>query len=226
MKTVVIIPSGGKGLRVGDSLPKQYIQIHGKELIYYTIKIFQDSPEISEIVIAAQSEYFPLLNSIAENNNLTKITRIVSGGETRQQSVYNALNSIHGNEKTLVAVHDAVRPFLHPCILSEGIKTAIEIGSAVVAIPAVDTLIEGNEFVINFPDRKKIYYAQTPQIFRYDIIKSAFDQAQKENFYGTDESMIVKHAGFPIKIVEGSPLNIKITTKDDFKIADNILSIS
>ena len=226
MKRIVIIPSGGKGQRVGESLPKQYIKINGKELLYYTLKVFQDSPEIDEIVLAAQCEYFPLIENLAESNSLTKLINIVEGGSTRQESVYKGLLSLKPVNNPTIIVHDAVRPFLTFSILSEGIRTAEKEGAAVTAIPATDTLLSGHNYVSEYLNRTGIFYVQTPQIFKYDIIKYSFDKAQKEGFEGTDESMIVKNAGYKIKIINGSPLNMKITTKDDFEIADNILSKS
>lgn len=226
MKRIVIIPSGGSGQRVGSSLPKQYIKINGKELIYYTLKVFQDSPEIDEIVLAAQCEYFTLIEDLAKINSITKISGIVEGGNTRQESVYKALLSLNPEDNPTIIVHDAVRPFLTSGILSEGIRTAEKEGAAVTAIPATDTLLTGKNYVSEYLDRTGIFYVQTPQVFKYDIIKFSFDKAKEENFAGTDESMIVKNAGYNIKIINGSPLNMKITTKDDFEIADNILSKS
>ena len=110
MKTFVIIPSGGVGKRTNSSVPKQYMQFHGKELIAYTLQVFQSSTQVDEIIVAAQSKYFPLLESIKSNFGLTKFTCLVEGGDERQISVHNALRSLNADDDDIVIVHDAVRP--------------------------------------------------------------------------------------------------------------------
>ncbi len=218
MKVYAIIPSGGTGKRTNTPLPKQYMKFHRKELIAYTLEIFQQSKQIDEIVIVAQKDYFELLNEIVEKYKLNKVTKIVEGGSERQHSVRKGLESIKAKEDDLIAVHDAVRPLLSPNILNKAIETAKEYENVVVAIKARDTLIKGEESVAEYIDRNEIYYAQTPQIFLYKNLKAAFEKAAKENFIGTDESMLVKRAGCQVKIVEGSSLNIKITSDDDIEL--------
>ena len=202
--------------------PKQYMQFHSKELIAYTLDVFQKSEQTDEIIIAAQKEFFPLLNEIKQKYSLTKIKSIIEGGRERQHSVFNALKSIQRNEDDIVVVHDAVRPLLSQEILSKSIKAAIQFGSAVVAIKARDTLINGTDSVLSYVDRSEIFYAQTPQVFRHGILMDAMKKAEKENFIGTDESMLVHRAGYKVKIVEGSSLNFKITTEDDINLFNSI----
>ncbi|MFA7421471.1 MAG: 2-C-methyl-D-erythritol 4-phosphate cytidylyltransferase [Melioribacteraceae bacterium] len=223
MKTYVIIPSGGLGKRANSPLPKQYLQFAGKELIAYTLQVFQSSKHVDEIVVAAQSTYFPLLESIKQNFSLTKFTCLVEGGEERQQSVYNALKSLKAEDEDIIVIHDAVRPLLTKEILYDSIQTAKQFGAAVVAQKAKDTLIRGVENVLDYVDRSEFYYAQTPQVFRYKIIMDAMKKAKAENFIGTDESMLVHRAGYEVKIVNGSSLNFKITTKEDIHILSMIL---
>jgi len=218
MKTFAVIPAGGKGLRINSEIPKQFLSINGKELIAYTIDVFQKCNMIDEIIIASQKDYFELLNQIKSKYSFTKITNIVEGGKERQFSVFNAVKSIVANDDDLIVVHDAVRPLLPLSVLENAIKTAIQYGSAITAIKAKDTLVKGNEFVEDYIDRKEIYYVQTPQIFQYKIFYNSMIKAEKDNFIGTDESMILKNAGYKVKIVEGSAFNFKITTKDDLKL--------
>jgi len=218
MKTFAVIPAGGKGLRINSEIPKQFLSINGKELIAYTIDVFQKCNMIDEIIIASQKDYFELLNQIKSKYSFTKITNIVEGGKERQFSVFNAVKSIIANDDDLIIVHDAVRPLLPLSVLENAIKTAIQYGSAITAIKAKDTLVKGNEFVEDYIDRKEIYYVQTPQIFQYKIFYNSMIKAEKDNFIGTDESMILKNAGYKVKIVEGSAFNFKITTKDDLKL--------
>jgi len=222
MKVFAIIPSGGTGKRMNHLLPKQYIKFNEKELIAYTLEIFQRCKLIDEVIIASQKDFFNLLKDIKEKYSFTKLLRIVEGGEERQNSVFNALKSIKAEKNDLVVVHDAVRPLLPENILIQAIETAKNFGSAVVAIKAKDTLIKGSDSVITFVDRKEIFYAQTPQIFRYEILFDAMTKAEKENFIGTDESMLVQRAGYKVKIVEGSSLNFKITNQDDIKLFELI----
>lgn len=218
MKIFAIIPSGGAGKRASSSLPKQYLQFGGKELIAYTLGIFQNCDMIEEIVISAQRDFLFLLKEIKEKYSFTKLTKIVEGGEERQHSVFNALQSLNASDEDLVIVHDAVRPLLPQSVLIKAIETARQFGSAVVAIKARDTLVRGNDSIISYLNRSEYYYAQTPQIFKYKILLEAMKKAEQEKFLGTDESMLVHRMGNEIKIVDGSSLNFKITNQDDIKL--------
>jgi len=222
MKTYVIIPAGGKGKRGGTATPKQYIRFHGKELIVYTLEIFQRNNLVDEIIISAEQPYFTLLNKIAKDYNLTKISQLVEGGEERQDSVYNALKAIKAEESDLIAVHDAARPMLSDSILTKAINTAKEKGNALVCLKARDTLLKGDHIVKEYVDRSEMYYVQTPQIFRYKDLKKAMKKAYEKNFIGTDESMLIKELGIDINIVEGSMLNFKITTMTDIEIFEKL----
>ena len=223
MKVFAIIPSGGLGKRVNNPLPKQYLKFHGKELVVYTLEVFQKCNLIDEIILSAQKDFFPKLNQIKEKYSISKLSNIVEGGMERQHSVFNALKSINAKDDDLVAVHDAVRPLLPKNVLTGAIETAKECGGCVVAIKAKDTLIKGNDSVSSYIDRNEIFYAQTPQIFRYKILLDAMQKADEENFIGTDESMLVHRCGYIVKIVEGSSLNFKITNQDDIKLFEMIV---
>jgi len=223
MKVFAIIPAAGKGSRSGNSIPKQYIKFKGKELIAYTIELFQKNKNIDEIIIPADLDYFDLLNKIKKKYNLSKVQKILRGGNERQDSVYNALRQIKAEKDDLVLVHDAARPLLPDEILDIAIAAAKRKGNAVVCIKAGDTLIQGNDTIKKYIDRKEVYYVQTPQIFKYTDLSKAMEQAFVRNFYGTDESMLVKKIGKKIYIVEGSPLNFKITTKSDLRLFSMII---
>lgn len=227
MKTFVILPSGGEGKRFGGPLPKQYIKVKGREILAHTVSIFEDCNMIDEIVIAASENFFELINNLVKENNFLKPVRIVKGGKERQDSVFNALSSLSCSADDLIVVHDAVRPMLSQSILEASLNSAKTFDNVVVAIKARDTLIEFNNLenlsVENYVDREKIFYAQTPQIFRFSILMEAMKKAQKEGFLGTDESMLVKRAGYPVKIVNGSSLNFKITNYDDLKLFDTLV---
>ena len=222
MKTFVIVPAGGKGKRGGTETPKQYLRFHGKELIAYTLEVFQRNNLVDEIIISAEPHYFLLLEEIKKKFNLTKISKIVEGGEERQDSVYNALKFIKANDDDLIAVHDAARPLLPDDILTKAINTAKEKGNALVCLKARDTLLKGDQIVKEYVDRSEIYYVQTPQIFRYKDLKKAMKKAYEKNFIGTDESMLIKELGIDINIVEGSMLNFKVTTMTDIEMFEKL----
>lgn len=223
MKTFAVIPAGGKGIRSGFSAPKQYLKFNGKELIIYTLEVFQKNKSIDEIIIAVEKSYFPLIKKIKEKYNLTKIKRIVEGGKERQDSVRNALLAIDTGKDDLIIVHDAARPLLTSKVLNNAIRIAEKKGNALVCIKAKDTLIRAKDTVDSYLDRKEIFNVQTPQIFRYKDLMKAFEKAYKEKFYGTDESMLVKRLGKKIHIAEGSVLNFKITTKSDVQIFKKLI---
>jgi len=225
MKTYAIIPSGGIGKRIDSSLPKQYIQINGKELIAYTLEIFQKCNQIDEIIIPAQRDYFELLNSIKSKYGIDKLTNIVEGGNERQNSVFNALQSISAEDDDLIIVHDAARPLLPHQVLLDAIENAKEFGSIIVAIRAKDTLVKGNIFVEDYIDRNEVFYVQTPQIFKYKILYESMILASKGNFVGSDESILVHKASNKIKIVEGSIINFKVTTESDLDLFRLIVNI-
>ena len=223
MRTVAIIPAGGKGTRSGSATPKQYLKFDGKELIAYPLQTFQKCRLINEIIIAADQNYFPTLEKIVKKYKLTKVSKIVKGGKERQGSVFNALNSISLKDNDLVAVHDAARALLPLPVLKNAILNAKENGNALVCIPAKDTLVKGKSKVETYVDRKNIFYVQTPQIFKFETLKRAMLKAKKDKFLGTDESMLVSRIGEKINIVEGASINFKITTKEDIEIAKKLL---
>lgn len=226
MKTFAIIPAGGQGKRCGISLPKQYHKVKGKEIIAHTLDIFQKSDLIDEIVIAAQTEYFDLIRDIAQKYDFCKIKEIVTGGKERQDSVYNALSSLSAGKDDLIIIHDAARPLLSQKILNEAVTTAKSFDNVLVCINARDTLVKtDNEYVASYLDRNEVCYAQTPQIFKYQVIKESLETAYKQGFYGTDESMLVTRAGFKVKIVEGSVLNFKITTGSDIELFEKLSEV-
>jgi 2-C-methyl-D-erythritol 4-phosphate cytidylyltransferase len=226
--TIAIIPAGGKGLRAGiakngNATPKQYIKVGGKEIIVYTLQTFQKNKLIDKIIIAAESKYFALLVKLINKYKLSKVKLIVEGGFTRQDSVYNALLSSEAKGSDLIVVHDAARALLPKEVLTDSILTARKKGNALVCIKAKDTLIKGKESVVEYLDRNEVYYVQTPQIFKYKDLLKAMNKAVKENFNGTDESMLIKRIGKKVHIVEGSVFNFKITTKEDIELFKHLV---
>lgn len=215
MKTVAVIPAAGKSKRIGGQTPKQFLTIKGKELIAHTLEVFQRCPLIDEIVVATSEEYFKRMNKIKKEYKISKLKAIVNGGKERQDSVFNAISSLSIKKTDLVAVHDAARPLLPDAVLLSAIKSAQKKGNAVVCIHARDTLMKGKKTVDSYINRADYYYVQTPQIFKFSDLWYALELAKSQRFYGTDESMLMKRAGFRINIIDGSPLNFKVTSPDD-----------
>jgi 2-C-methyl-D-erythritol 4-phosphate cytidylyltransferase len=224
MKTFAIIPSGGKGKRIGSDTPKQYLKINGEYLIAYTLRLFDECKKIDEIIIPAEPEYFDLLEKIKEENNFSKITHIIKGGTTRQESVYNGLKSLDCDANDLVAVHDAARPLLDRNTLSNALNTAEKSDNAVLAIKGRDTIAKQTDSSLEYIDRENLFYVQTPQIFRYKTLVEAFEKALSDNFFGTDESMLVNRIGEKINFVEGNYKNFKVTTPEDLEFLELLLS--
>lgn len=218
MSCIAVIPAGGKGFRSGFSTPKQYLKINGKEIIVYTLQTFQKNKFINKIIIAADPAYFDKLLKLVKKYKLSKVKLIVEGGDSRQQSVFNAVYASEARDNDLMIVHDAARALLPAGVLTKSIISAKRNGNALVCIKAKDTLIKGKKFVDEYLNRDEVYYVQTPQIFKYKDLYKALLKAEKENFVGTDESMLVKNTGRKVNIVEGSVFNFKITTKEDVEL--------
>ena len=218
MKRFAIIPAGGKGVRSGYSAPKQYLKFAGKELIVYTLEVFQKNRLIDEIIISADKSYFKLLEKLKLKYGLSKVSHIVEGGRQRQDSVYNGLISLKANASDLIIVHDAARPLLPGPVLTNAVLLAQKKGNALVCIKASDTLIKGKKFVESYLERDNVYYVQTPQIFKYKDLTAAMEFANRKKIHATDESALIQNTGKKINIAEGSLLNFKVTSKADIDL--------
>ncbi|MDD5772474.1 MAG: 2-C-methyl-D-erythritol 4-phosphate cytidylyltransferase [bacterium] len=216
----VIIPSAGLGKRIG--FKKQYYLLNKKPILAYTLSIFQNSPLISEIILAVPKDDIKFSkNNIVIKYKFNKVKKIVAGGKTRQISVSNGLN-VCDPKSEYILVHDAVRPFFDKMLLPELIKEVKKYKAVVTAVPARDTIkiASPDKIIIKTPPRKDIYLAQTPQIFSHELIKKAYQKAFKEKFAGTDDSNLVERTGKKVKIFIGNEENIKITTLNDLEIAE------
>lgn len=223
MKTLGIIVSAGSGRRFGDSLPKQFHLINGIAVIERTLICFEGSSIIGKVCLVVDNKYIHNYTKIIKKYNFKKIFRIVPGGKERQNSVYNGLMSA-GSDWDIVVVHDGVRPFMTEKLLSSVVRAAEEFGAAVPGIKPYDTLKVKTRYsnVKKTLNRDMICSIQTPQAFRYEILKRAHLQARKEKYIGTDDAELVEHIGKRVKIVDGDYRNIKITTKYDIVIGNAI----
>ena len=225
MKVTAIIPSAGRGRRMGHSIPKHYICLEGRPILAYTLEVFEKCTDVNYVLVVVKSgeeEY--CLNEVVEKYMFKKVLRIVIGGERRQDSVYHGIKELD-QDTDIVVVHDGVRPFVPVGLISESIKMAMHSDGVVAALPVKDTLKEvtGDRIIKSTPHRESMWYAQTPQTFKKRVIDDAFVRAYSDNFHGTDESSLVERIGGKVRIIEGSPDNIKITTKEDLLLAEFIL---
>lgn len=226
MRVVAIIPAAGSGSRIGGDVPKQFMKFNGKELIAYTLDVFQRSDMIDEIIIATSGTGFEYIEDISARYGYTKISSVVQGGKERQDSVFAALKAAKLSFNDLAAVHDAARALLPLEVLNNAIVKAKEVGSALVCVKAKDTIGLIGDNGIDYIDRNKVIVVQTPQIFKYGELLKAFNLAYEEGFYGTDESTLMRRAGFPVEISDGSTSNFKITTNEDIKLFEKIKGFS
>lgn len=210
---------------MGGEKKKQFLLLGGVPLIVHTLEIFQSNSLITEIILLIpNNEIDYCKKEIVSCNRFTKLKKIVSGGEKRQDSVFNGLKWV-SPEIDIIVVHDGVRPFLTKELLETTITEAQKKGAAIVAIPIKDTLkeISGQGIVGKGINRDLLWRIQTPQAFKKEIIVRAFEKAGQDNFYATDESTLVTRLGAPVYVVSGSELNIKITTPEDLILGESIL---
>ena len=234
MKVIVIIPAAGLGTRMapvtskGKGPSKQFTELGGTPILIHTIRKFAASPHVNEIVVALRKDEMAGFQERLHSDNTSGVatkTRLVEGGEHRQHSVANALATVSASADDVVLVHDAVRPFVTEEIVGEVIQGAQKFGAAIAGVPAVDTVkkvertADGALITATIP-REHVVMAQTPQGFRYDVVKKAFDEATADGFLGTDEASLVERSGHEVAVVMGSPRNIKITTPGDMELAE------
>jgi len=213
-----IIPAAGQGVRMGFH-KKQLLRLDGEPILVHTVRKFAACPAVSSIWIAAPAQDLGEFRKLLDDQRLGKSVHVVAGGARRQDSVENCLHALPA-DTNLVAVHDAVRPFVSPEQIAAAIEAASESGAAILGILTVDTVKQvARTRIIGTIPRDRIVLAQTPQIFRFDILRRAFDQAREEGFSGTDESSLVEHLGIEVTVVPGSDRNIKITKPADLELA-------
>ena len=224
MSVCAVVPAGGAGTRMGGTVPKQFLELNGKPILYYTLKTLQDCGIISELILVVpEKEYENACDEWLGKPEI--VTKIVIGGEKRQDSVYNGFCEV-SPQTEIVLVHDGVRPFLSRRMIQESVDVAREYGAAITAIPLYDTVkrVDSSGLVSQTVDREGLWRVQTPQVFRYEILKEAFKKANSEKFYGTDEGTLIEHLGKPVKVVEGSERNIKITRPEDLRLSEIFIS--
>ncbi len=233
MKVSVIIPAAGLGTRMGRTAPekegisrKQFMLLSGSPILVHTIRKFVSAPSVAEIVVALRPDDMDWAHELIHKEGLQHIVRTVAGGESRQQSVENALASI-GADMELVAVHDAVRPFVERDLIEKVIAEAAVSGAAIVGIVPVDTVKQVHRTKVRATlPRERLILTQTPQVFRLDLLRQAFEKAREDVFIGTDESSLVERLEkVEVSVVLGNDRNIKITKPTDMELARLYLAL-
>jgi 2-C-methyl-D-erythritol 4-phosphate cytidylyltransferase len=225
MKVTAIITSAGKGKRMGLTTPKHFLHLEGRPLLAYTLDAFEACPDVNQVfVVVRPGEEKYCLREIVDKYGFKKVLKIVIGGKRRQDSVYNGIKELD-DDTDIVVVHDGVRPFVPPALISETVRLSIYVDGVVAALPLKDTIKEVNRdgIVMSTPDRELFWCAQTPQTFKKRILEDAFNSACNDDFFGTDDASFVERMGGKVRVVEGSYENIKITTKEDLLFAEFIL---
>ena len=223
-----IIVAAGKGIRMSDSVRKQYIALDGMPMLSRTLGLFNRCDLIDRIIVVVPEDDIDFCrNEILPAANMGKDPILVIGGASRQDSVYNSLKSIETDDD-VVLIHDGVRPFVNPEHLVACIEGAREHGACILGIPAFDTVkhVNAKNEIIQTQQRDTLWLAQTPQAFQLQLIKTAHEIAKQEGFMGTDDASLVERLGGVVKIIPGSRNNIKITNQEDLKLARALLQIS
>lgn len=223
-KIGVVIAAAGKGSRMEMDIPKQFLKVSGKPVIVKTFQAFADCDLVDNIYVVTDEKYMKwcrdLMVPYLTNRQLNKFTGIVSGGEQRQDSIYRALQAIDNQNMGIdyILIHDGARPFVSQRIIEHTIAASVQNDVAIVCVRPKDTIRTKTETL----NRDELMAVQTPQGFRYDILKAAYEKAYEDGFYGTDDASLVEKLGVCPVFVEGSYANIKITTREDLPVETRI----
>lgn len=223
MKVTAIIPAAGIGKRMNAK--KQFLEISGLPVLVHTVKVMNECQVIDEIVIAVPGDDIESTKELIKD--FVKVKAVITGGEERQDSVYNGIKAVDPeSDEDLIVIHDAARPLITKELISAAVMEAKVSKAVIVGVPSKDTIkmVSENNEVVETLERNKIWLIQTPQVFNYSLIKEAYDRADKVGYRATDDSRLVERLGIKVKVVMGSYDNIKITTKEDLHVAQAILN--
>ncbi len=222
-KTAAIVVAAGLGARFRGTVKKQFQNLFGKPVLSYSIEILESSSLVEEIVLVVPDDSIDYCHSeVIERFGFKKITKIIPGGKERRHSVERGFNSL-SDKIDVVLIHDGVRPFINNRMVEEVIKEASISGGAIVAIPVKDTVKRSSpaNYIETTISRESLWLAQTPQAFRHDVLRTAYEKLE-DGFIFTDESSLIERLGIRVKLVKGSEFNIKITTAEDLFLGELI----
>ncbi len=222
MKCTAIVLAAGKGSRMNSGIQKQYMELNGFPLIYYALRVFEQSCADEIILVTGQNETEYCRREIADKYRFRKIKKIVPGGSERYLSVYEGLCAAHSPD--IVLIHDGARPFVTQEMIERTIQAAVQYGSGIAAVPAKDTvrITDAEQTAVQTPPRDRVWMMQTPQAFQYPLILSAYEKVLEQKASNITDDAMVLELGLQkkVKIVEGSYRNIKVTTPEDMETAD------
>ncbi len=216
-----VIPAGGTGTRMNAPLPKQFLVLAGKPVLVRTIERVLELEDVSRVVVALPAGHLAAANELFRCHKTRLPIQCIAGGANRQESVRRGVIAA-GLECEILLVHDAVRPLCGRDMMNRVVQAALDRGAAVPGLPANETIqrVSRSGRILRTPPREELFAIQTPQCFKAEILRSALERAHREGFLGTDESSVVRWAGHPVYVVEGSPTNLKITRPTDLKLAE------
>ena len=222
--TSAIIAAAGLSERFGGSVTKQMTELCGLPVLVHTLMAYEHTDCIHEIIIVARPDEIPFWHKACEDHSITKVTRIVAGGSTRQESVRKGLEAVDDKAK-FVAIADGARCLIQPEQITDVCRAAYKYKAATAAHRSTDTvkIADKKGFIDKTTDRDTVWMAQTPQVFRVKLYRAAAYTALKEGFEGTDDNSLVEHVGHPIRLVECGAQNIKITNQEDMAVAEGVL---
>lgn len=225
-----VILAGGSGTRMGSDVPKQFIDIYGKPLIIHTLESFDLNSEIDSIAVVCKDEWKEDLNIWIRQFGVNKVKWIISGGNTRQESTYRAIKALEDvcTDEDILIIHDAARPLISQRIINDNIVGAKEYGAVDTVIPSADTIIRStNDSTIDsVPVRSELYLGQTPQSFKYSLIKAAHEFSINNNTIdATDDCQLVLKLNHDVHLVNGDKLNFKVTTFEDLLLLKSVVKI-
>ena len=217
-----IIVAAGQSRRMGGDTSKQFILIDGVPVIVRTLKAFEIAERIREVVIAARQEDIPQMYALIQDYEITKVKQIITGGETRQESVFRAIAQVDENADFL-AIHDGARPLIRPQEIDLAVSAAVEHGAAALGVPVKDTVkqVDADGKIVDTPERSTLWAVQTPQVFSRALYLRAAEQAGGAQL--TDDCQLIERTGAPVYLVRGAYANLKITTPEDVFAAEGIL---
>jgi 2-C-methyl-D-erythritol 4-phosphate cytidylyltransferase len=226
MRTLAIILAGGTGKRMGTSTNKQFLILDNKPIIVRTLQVFEECRQVDGIYLVVNHRDLSLIQEeILEPYKFNKIMKLVVGGRLRQDSVKNGLEAIEP-PCDIVIIHDGARPFVSPAFIDKSISLMEMFDAIIPALPVKDTIkvVSKEGFVTKTLERDSLWAVQTPQTFKYETVLKAYREGASKKLYGYDDATFLEHVGKRVKVIEGSPYNIKITTPEDLNIAKGMLS--
>ena len=226
MRTLAIILAGGTGKRMGTPTNKQFLHLENKPIIVHTLQVFEECRPVDGIYLVVNQKDLPVIQEeILETYRFNKLVKIVIGGRLRQDSVRNGLEAIDP-PCDIVIIHDGARPFVSPSFVEKGIYLMEMYDAIIPALQVKDTIkvISKEGFVVKTLERDSLWHVQTPQTFKYELILKAYKEGMAKKLYGYDDATFLEMMGRKVKVIEGSPYNMKITTPEDLVLAKGLLS--